>query len=655
MYSKLYICEVVHARLWPVRHAFRYPLYVYAVDVDELPALDREIPLFGYNRVRLASLHDGDYLEVGSAPIREKVVKCLRDHGVDIPVARIMLVTAARFLNYVFNPVSFFYCYGSDDALIAIIAYVTNTFGESHLYVLDEPLAPRGGATHYRAEKAFHVSPFFDVSGHYEFFFSSLEEDLNIVLQLHRENGRVFVARLRGKARPLTNAALLRTVARYPLTAVISFPRILWEALQLHYRRKLPVFRKPCPESPDTIRFASPKLSRRLAKRAVLHRLQRLQTGRLDLMLPDRSVRTFGEPEGTPHRAVHVRNDDFFWRLATAGDTGMGEAYMAGDFTCDDLTGVLELLVRNMNHLRTDGRFAQVPRRIADRLQHLTRANTLAGSRANIGAHYDLNNDFFRLFLDPSMSYSCALYTHPGQPLAEAQQNKLRSIIAKAGIEADDHVLEIGCGWGGFALAAAAETGCRVTGITVSDHQFELATERVRAAGLSDRIDIQLCDYRHVQGHFDKVVSIEMLEAVGHRYFNTFFRTLDRVLAPGGRAVLQVITIPDQRYEHYRRSSDWINRHIFPGGHLPSLTALCNAATRSSHLLVDHIENIGDHYAPTLRAWRERFLANAEPIRRLGFDDIFLRTWEYYFSYCEAGFATRILNDLHLVLRRAGE
>ncbi len=289
-----------------------------------------------------------------------------------------------------------------------------------------------------------------------------------------------------------------------------------------------------------------------------------------------------------------------------------------------------------------------------EKLRYLARRNTLPGSRRNIHRHYDLSNAFFQTFLDDSMAYSCALFSHPGESLEAAQRNKYRSIIEKARIGAGDHVLEIGCGWGGFALEAVRRCGCRVTGITLSRDQHRLARERVREAGLQERIDILFHDYRSIRGRFDKIVSIEMLEAVGHGYFGAFFKRLDRLLAPGGIAVIQVITIPDRRYDAYRRSHDWVRKHIFPGGLLPSLTILTRSMTRHSGLMVDHLENIGDHYALTLAEWHRRFTADRDQAARLGFDRRFQRKWAYYLGTCEAGFRERVLGDLQLVLTREG-
>ena len=310
--------------------------------------------------------------------------------------------------------------------------------------------------------------------------------------------------------------------------------------------------------------------------------------------------------------------------------------------------------IRNRKTFK-DGDFTEsLLLRLVEKGRFLARANTLVGSRRNIHRHYDLSNAFFQTFLDDSMAYSCAIFNNLNDTLEKAQQNKYNAIIQKARLDPADHLLEIGCGWGGFAIEAVRQTGCRVTGITISKDQYRLARKRVRDAGMQDRIRILFRDYRLMSGRYDKIVSIEMLEAVGHAYFGTFFKQLDRLLAPEGIAVIQTITIPDQRYEVYRKSHDWIQKHIFPGGLLPCLSILTRAMTRHSTLMVDHAENIGNHYATTLAEWHTRFNAHRNQVSQLGFDRIFQRKWAYYLGSCEAGFREGALGNLQLVLTREG-
>jgi cyclopropane-fatty-acyl-phospholipid synthase len=290
--------------------------------------------------------------------------------------------------------------------------------------------------------------------------------------------------------------------------------------------------------------------------------------------------------------------------------------------------------------------------RFLKRMRRGRRGNDINQSKQNIRQHYDLGNPMFQIFLDKTMTYSAARFDRPGETLEQAQHNKLRSIINKAQIQTGDHVLEIGSGWGSFAIEAARQTGCRVTTVTLSQEQLVFVQQKIKQQGLEKHIAVKLCDYRKIEGRFDKIVSIEMLEAVGHKYYGTFFKTCDRLLKPNGLVVLQVITIPDQRYNNYRRTGDWIQKHIFPGGLLPSLSVLLNGMVKNSQLIVEDIENIGIHYAQTLREWRIRFLNQYDQLKKQGWGDEFKRTWEYYFSYCEAAFDSRTLGNLQIVLTR---
>jgi cyclopropane-fatty-acyl-phospholipid synthase len=359
--------------------------------------------------------------------------------------------------------------------------------------------------------------------------------------------------------------------------------------------------------------------------------------------------RTYGR--GGPVMVV-TRPEEFFLRLGRDQLIGFGESYLTGAWDAEDLTGFLTGLASHVADL--------VPQPL-QRLRSLVFRGTPTAHRPSqdhtrelIAHHYDLSNDLFRLFLDESMTYSCALWQQ-GDTLEQAQERKLRAICGKLRLHPGDHVLEIGCGWGSFALMAAGEYGARVVGVTLSQQQLELARERVAAAGLADRVEIRLQDYRTVEGRFSKIASIEMLEAIGYAQYPTFFAACDRLLAPGGLAAIQVIGMPDQRFERYRRKEDWIQRYIFPGSLLPSLEALQTAMSRASGLMVVGLDEIGPHYAETLKAWRERFLASLPEVRALGFDDRFVRIWDFYLASCEALFRTRAIRDMQLVLGRPFE
>jgi len=390
----------------------------------------------------------------------------------------------------------------------------------------------------------------------------------------------------------------------------------------------------------------------RWLRRLVRRDLENLDHGRL--VIDDGGERLeFGRGgEDALTATVQVRDPRFYRCLVFGGSLAAAEAYIRGYWTCDNLVDLVRIFCRNAAAAAS---LESGPARLhhaLSRIGHWLRRNTPSGSRRNIEAHYDLGNDFFSLFLDETMAYSCAIFPRAESTLHEASVTKFDHICRKLALAADDHVLEIGTGWGGFALHAAREYGCRVTTTTISRKQYEYSRRQVAAAGLADRVTVLREDYRALTGWFDKLVSIEMIEAVGHQYFDTFFRVCSERLKPHGMMLLQAIVIPDQRYERYRRSVDFIQRYIFPGGCLPSIGAICQSLGRATDLRISHLEDITPHYAQTLAQWRQRFLANADQVRRLGFSDEFLRAWEFYFCYCEGGFRERSIGDVQILLTK---
>jgi cyclopropane-fatty-acyl-phospholipid synthase len=388
-----------------------------------------------------------------------------------------------------------------------------------------------------------------------------------------------------------------------------------------------------------------------VAERVGLAAASRIKVGRLTVVLPDGRRRVFGDPDSDRRGEIHIHDVEAGVRLLLHGETGAGEAYMDGLWSSPDLVALIELAALNRSALALAKGWWRVPLEVPRRLAHRARRNTDAQARRNIAAHYDLGNDFYRLFLDETMTYSSAVFESPEQSLADAQRNKYRRMAEGAGLEEGMHVLEIGTGWGGFALYAAGELGCRVTSITISQEQHDLAQERLRAAGLECLVDVQMRDYRDIAGQYDAIVSIEMLEAVGAEYYTTYFQACDRALKPGGKLSLQVITFPDAAYEAQRRGANWIQTYIFPGGLCPSL-AVIERSTHGTRLLIRGVDDIASSYVRTLRLWRTRFLESVDAVRAQGFDDRFIRMWEYYLALCEAGFATGLTQDLQIVMEK---
>jgi cyclopropane-fatty-acyl-phospholipid synthase len=391
-----------------------------------------------------------------------------------------------------------------------------------------------------------------------------------------------------------------------------------------------------------------------VAQRVLFAAASRLRVGRLTIELPDGERRSFGDATSDVRGEIVLHDRAAMARLLVDGETGAGEAYMDGQWSSPDLAALLLLAALNRQELSLIGGWWRAPTQAVRIATHRLKRNTIGQARKNIASHYDLSNDLYRLFLDETLTYSSAVYADATQSLEDAQRTKYGRIADLAGVEPGMHVLEIGSGWGSMALFLAQERGARVTTVTISEEQAALARERIAAAGLSDRITVELRDYREISGKFDAIVSIEMLEAVGHEYFPAFFETCDRVLRRGGRIGLQSITYPDAAYDQQRRGANWIQKYIFPGGLLPSL-AVIERATHRTSLLVTGVTDIGPHYAPTLRAWRTKFLANLDEVRALGFDERFVRMWEYYLALCEAGFAAGIFQDLQIgFLKRGG-
>jgi len=354
---------------------------------------------------------------------------------------------------------------------------------------------------------------------------------------------------------------------------------------------------------------------------------------------------------GDPLEAVVAIQDLRFWRLmASGGSVGAAEAWMAGLWDSPDPVAVVQVLSRNRQVLDRMETGAARLANAAMGLWHVFNRNSLEGSRRNIAAHYDLGNDFFAVWLDQQMMYSSALYLADDETLEQAQCNKLERICHKLDLGAEDHLLEIGTGWGGLALHAARRHGCRVTTTTISREQFEYARTRVREAGLEDRVTVLMQDYRALEGRFDKIVSVEMIEAVGHQYLDTYLAKIDALLEPDGLALIQAITIEDYRYAGALKTVDFIKRYIFPGAFIPSVSAITASMARASRLGLIELADFGASYATTLAAWRERFERRWERIRGMGFDETFRRRWLWYLAYCEGGFRERAISDVHLLL-----
>ena len=389
----------------------------------------------------------------------------------------------------------------------------------------------------------------------------------------------------------------------------------------------------------------------RFARQQVLNKLTQLKHGEL-IIHENSQVTHYGESGPQENFRIHVEvlHPGFWADIAFSGGVGAGEAYIKGFWRCNDLQGLLRLMIRNRSLTdELDEHWLSFKRPLLKML-HLVNKNSRKGSSKNIREHYDLGNAFFQLFLDRSMMYSCAVYDEQTESLESASYAKIRRIAEKLSLKPEDHLLEIGTGWGGMALYAAREYGCRVTTTTISVEQYRYAKARIADAGLSHRVRVLLQDYRDLEGQYDKIVSIEMIEAVGHQYLDTYFKQCSRLLKPSGMMLLQAITITDHRYKAALKRVDFIKRYIFPGGFLPSVSVMTKSLSKVSQMKVIHLEDIGQHYASTLSDWKKRFLNRIEDVRAMGYSDNFIRMWEYYLDYCRAGFAENYLGTVQMLM-----
>ena len=392
-------------------------------------------------------------------------------------------------------------------------------------------------------------------------------------------------------------------------------------------------------------------------EKVIIDLLSKMQLGTLNLVLPNNQTIKIGNGNSNIEANIEIKDSNFFKRCVLYGDIGFGEAYTDGEWDTDNITNVIKWFLLNVDNApvisgSSSKNFILNILKVFNKIYHSKKANSLDGSKKNISAHYDLNNEFFALFLDDTMTYSSAYFKEEGMTLKAAQLAKYDRLCKQLNLNVNDHVLEIGSGWGGNAIYMAKNYNCKVTTVTISEEQYKLAKERVEKENLSDKISVVLKDYRLLEGKFDKIVSIEMLEAVGAEFYNTYFKKCSDLLKKDGIFVIQVITCPDSRFESLKNGVDWIQKHIFPGSLLPSVAAINKSINDTCDLTLVDLKDIGLDYAHTLKIWHQEFNKNIDKVKSLGFDDYFIRKWNYYLCYCEAAFAMRNINVLQLVYTR---
>lgn len=676
---RLYATEIRHLRRTPQRVEVRARSYWWLVDADALQVRRgaAALPTLPRWTRPLAAIHPGDLgLEVADGgsvgdAVRRRVRADAPATDVDGPV---LIACTGRVAGYGFDPLAVVWCHGAAGTVTAALAIVRNTYGGLHHYLVHPDAG--GRAT---AEKEFFVSPFHDVSGTYRLSVPSPDEEVHVGITLERSGAQPFAASVRGRRREVTTTTPLALALRRPLEPLVTSARIRAHGIRL-WARRLPLHpaperdrgheqnrghaqargprRRGVPEVPRGPRAALLGLGTRV--------LFRLAADRLPVRIEPAGGRPFGggrDDPAAPRMLLH-RPADFAVRTGTSASIGFGESFMAGDWSSPEPAALLTEFARELPSLVP--RPLQALRRLHLPGQPRSERGTVEGAAENISAHYDLSDALFALFLDETMTYSSALFpdlprrrgglpedseyrsTGRQHSLADAQRAKIDALLDAAGIGPGSRVLEIGTGWGELCLRAAAR-GAQVRSVTLSTQQCATATRRVAEAGYADRVQIDVCDYRHVTGTYDAVVSVEMIEAVGLERLPEYFRTIDSVLAPGGRVALQSILMDEHRVQTTRRNYTWVHKYVFPGGRIPSAESL-DRALIGTRLQRTQTMQFGLHYARTLRLWRERFEARHHDVVALGFDDTFRRLWRFYLAYSEAGFRSGYLDVAHLTL-----
>ena len=666
-HSRLAVGRVRHRRHYPKKHWFNYKLYYSWLDIDELSAID-EFPFWSTKKFNLVEFRRSDYLRPLDQSLREAVNHHLESAAILEKPHRIMLLTHLRQWGKSFNPVSFYFCFRDDSQCFAILSEITNTpWGERHVYVHDcaKSLADKQPFV-FEFEKVFHISPFMPMDVHYRWQFDVDGDQIAIVMQLYRNHRLEFDADLNLKFIPLTRHAAAKMPFHFAFMPLKVIASIYWEALRLWFKR-VPFYKHPNRavrasnhhEEKNTMALeALPwnigNQSNSAYKRLLLTVANRIKVGTLRIIDGEetyefgKAAEHLNDEQHALNAEIHIVNPDVYRQIIRQGGNGAAQGYIDGHWKSPDLVNVIRVMAANQSTFDTVDERSSLWSRIQNKLMHWMNRNSITGSKRNILAHYDLSNDFYKLFLDSKMMYSSALYDENTTDLEQASANKLRSVCDKLQLNEQDHLLEVGSGWGGLAIYAAKHYGCKVTTTTISDAQYNEAKSRIAQEKLEDKITLLKQDYRLLEGSYDKIVSIEMVEAVGHQYLDGYFAKLGQLLKPGGRFLMQAITIDDRRYQRALREVDFIKKFIFPGSFIPSLTTLATSAAKSG-FRVKSLEDLGDSYAKTLKAWRNNFQNNIEHIHGLGFDEPFERLWMFYFCYCEGGFREKVISDVHII------
>ena len=637
---KLIIGHTEHNRV--NTNKFKYPLYMLEVDTSQLKQLNAKT-LIGYNQTNLLSIHDSDFLYDNNKSIDEKIRPILKEYKRHQSIEKTILITIPRFIKKTFRPVNFFLSYDKHNELIGMIAEVTNTYKESYFYKVEK----NEQSKRIIIDKEFHVSPFFEEKGSYEFNIIDNHNTFEVHMNYEIDGKKIFYANFVGKKYELTKKMIAKITIQYPLTCLLVYPRILYQAAILKFKKKLNHFSKPNLPKNNVLRHQPVTMFQNIVLKKLRNNGKKIKFGQCNITFPNIEPIHLGNKKNGIQANINVQSMSFLKSVQTSGEIGLGESYMKGEWTSNKPANVIAFMIENKKQL--DKSFNGVfYKTISNIIKHRKKHNSKKNSKKNIQEHYDLGNDFYKLFLDNTMIYSSGLFKNKKDTLEDSQKQKVDTLISKLNIKENDHVLEIGSGWGYTALTLAQQYKCKVTTITLSHEQKKYTEELIKKNNCDHLITVKIEDYRTVKGEFDAIISIEMIEAVGHKYLSNYFEVCNNRLKKNGVLAIQAITYPDKYYKHYNNGTDFIRKHIFPGGHLPSLEIIKKIINKHTQLDEFNKLNIAQSYATTLTHWRDSLLSKKDQLYKMGFSDAFINKWDYYFAYCEAAFSTDYLGCYQL-------
>ena len=635
-----------HKRFLPKQHQFKYSVFFLGFNIDTLASDIKKFKFFGFNSFNLFSIYERDYLKDTGKSLRDKLDQLFLENGFNLHFEKIILVSSPRCLGKQFNPVNFYYCY-QNNTVTHVVAEVNNTFKQRHTYILENQFPEKNIMT-FSSDKQFYVSPFFDVDGHYDFKLSSYSDSLSIVINYLKESTLQLHASLVGSRKVLSDKAILFIMLTIPWSGIQTFIYILFEAFRLKFLKSISIKKRGKLMHKNSYKSSSLSFVQSICKDVFLSQINKMKNVCLTIHFPSGLAKQYGDPSADKKLSMKINDHRFYTKVCFRQEMGLGEAFVLEYWESENVKELLATFLENKKELGVQFKFIFKCVNVVLRFQHFLNRNSVFKSKKNIHKHYDLGNDFFESFLDPSMLYSCAIYPSEDATLSQAQQYKMDQIIDKLNISPGMNVLEIGSGWGSMAIEIVKKVDCKLTTVTISKQQYNYVKKRIEDLNLTDKITILYQDYRYVEGEFDRVVSIEMIEAVGHKYLPVYFNKINQLLNSTGKALIQAITIRDDVYDTYKRNSDWIRKYIFPGGHLPSVGHI-KTLINDTNLSLSQADNIGLHYVKTLEDWKCLFFAKLDCIKKKGFDDEFIRKWHYYFEYSQAGFMNGYIQDFHLV------